>query len=240
MNRLLRLLRGKAPLVLDKVQRNRVDDWQHGRAAGGEASNGTLHRQARYVVADVETSGLNLRSDRLIAIGAVGVKAGLIDTTDAFEVVLRQEQASDTGNILIHGIGGMQQRGGVHPVEALLGFLEFLGDDTLVAYHAAFDEVMIARAMAEVLGLRFRPLWIDLAWILPRLYPEIHDGPASLDLWLDAFGIPVLVRHNALADALATAHLLQMVLPRAVRAGAVTPRGLAEMEKARRWLRQGG
>lgn len=239
MNWLVRLFRGEPAIALGEEQRRRRDAWRQRRAAAGEASQGMLHQQARYVVADVETSGLDMRNDRLIAIGAVAVKAGLIDPSDAFEVVLRQEQASATGNILIHGIGGMQQREGMNPVEGLLAFLEFLGDDVLVAYHAAFDAAMLGRSMDEVLDFRFRPLWIDLAWILPRLYPEIHDGPASLDLWLDAFDIPVLVRHNALADALATAQLLQLALPRASRAGAVTPHGLVAMEKARRWLMQG-
>lgn len=234
MNRLLRLLRGKPPLVLGEEQRRHRDDWRRGHAAAGD----TPHDLTRYVVADVEASGLDMRNDRLIAIGAVAVKGGLIDPTDAFEVVLRQDQASDMGNILIHGIGGTQQREGMLPVEALLGFLDYLGNDALVAYHAPFDAAMIGRAMEEFLDLRFRPLWIDLASILPELYPDIHADQGSLDLWLHAFDIPVLVRHNALADALATAQLLQMALPRATRAGAATPRGLAEMEKARRWLRR--
>ena len=239
MNWLSRLLHGKPAVALDGDALRRLEHWQQRCAATGDAAGELRHAQARYVVADVETSGLDVRRDRLISIGAVAVKSGLIDPGDAFEVVLRQEQASDTRNILIHGIGGMQQREGMDPVTALLGFLEFLGNDALVAYHASFDEVMIGRAMSDVLGLDFRPPWIDLAWILPRLCPEIHDGLADLDLWLDAFGIPVLVRHNALADALATAQLLQLALPRAARAGAVTPRRLLEMEKARRWLRQG-
>lgn len=234
MNRLLRLLCGKPPLVLEEAQRRRRDDWRRARAAPGD----TLHEKARYVVVDVEASGLDTRTDRLIAIGAVAVKSGLIDPADAFEVVLRQNQASDTDNILIHGIGGTQQREGMPPAEALLEFLDFLRGGVLVAYHAPFDAAMIGRAMDEFLDLRFRPLWIDLASILPELCPDTHADQGALDLWLQAFDIPVLARHNALADALATAQLLQVVLPRATRAGAATPRGLAEMEKARRWLRR--
>jgi len=234
MNRLLRLLCGKPPAVLVEAQRRRRDDWRRERTAARD----TPHDKTRYVVVDVEASGLDLRADRLIAIGAVAVKGGLVDPADAFEVVLRQDQASATDNILIHGIGATQQREGLPPVEALLGFLDFLGDGALVAYHAPFDAAMIARAMEEFLDLRFRPQWIDLASILPEVYPDIHADQSALDRWLHAFAIPVLARHNALADALATAQLLQMALPRAARVGAGSPQGLAELEKARRWLRR--
>ena len=87
-----------------------------------------LHGESRYVVVDVETSGLNLDKDRLIAIGAVALQSGKIALADSLEVVLQQERASDRGNILIHGIGAKAQTEGTPRVEALLDFLEYLGN----------------------------------------------------------------------------------------------------------------
>ena len=84
---------------------------------------------SRFVVVDVETSGLSLTKDRLIAIGAVAVVNGKIDLDDSFEVVLQQQVTSTKANILIHGIGGSAQTGGQAPIEALLAFLEYLGKD---------------------------------------------------------------------------------------------------------------
>jgi len=60
----------------------------------------------RYVVVDVETSGLDTRADRMIAIGAVGVERGQLRVGDTFAAVLRQRRANDADNILIHQIGG--------------------------------------------------------------------------------------------------------------------------------------
>lgn len=121
--------------------------------------------EARYVVVDVESTGLDLQKDRLIAIGAVAVVGGRIDLAQSFEVVLRQDQASSRANILIHGIGGAAQREGQPPVDALLDFLEFLGPSPLVAFHVAFDSTMIGRAMRAYLGINLKPPgWI---WPMP-------------------------------------------------------------------------
>ncbi|MGH8810916.1 MAG: exonuclease domain-containing protein, partial [Advenella sp.] len=93
--------------------------------------------ESRIVVLDVETSGLNLKKDTLIAIGAVAIERGRIMLDDAFDIVLRQEQISSKSNILIHGIAGGKQRSGIDPAEALMQILEYIGSDPLLAFHVA-------------------------------------------------------------------------------------------------------
>lgn len=163
---------------------------------------------ARYVVVDVETTGLDLNRDRLIAIGAVAVRGEQIVLSESFEVVLRQDQVSSKDNILIHGIGGEQQRQGLEPAEALLQFLEFLERSPLVAFHVTFDQTMINRAMKEYLGFKFKHPWLDLAYVMPALLPELAARYRALDEWSGHFQISNYARHSALADALATAQLL--------------------------------
>ena len=68
------------------------------------------HRQSRYVIVDVETTGLDLRRDTPIAIGAMSVSGGAIAFDDTYQVVLRQTTVSADANILIHGIGGNPTR----------------------------------------------------------------------------------------------------------------------------------
>ncbi len=121
------------------------------------------HLSQRYVVIDVETSGLNMKKDRLISIGALALVDGRLDFNDAFQVVLRQDQVSTHENILIHGIGGSAQSEGVEPAEALLAFVDYIGKAPLVAYHAFFDQAMIDKAMKEYLGTTLGQTWIDLA-----------------------------------------------------------------------------
>lgn len=192
--------------------------------------------QGRYVVVDVETSGLNLNKDRLIAIGAVAVTGGRIDLGDSFEIILQQEAVSDKENILIHGIGGTAQADGVPPVAALLEFLEYLGKSPLIAFHVTFDETMIRRAMKEFLGLEFKHPWVDLAYIAPALYPDLARRYRALDDWMGHFHINNYARHSALADALSTAQLLQVLAAGAAKKGARHLADLQNMEKAQRWV----
>ncbi len=198
------------------------------------------HFRTRYVVVDVEASGLNMVKDRLISIGAVAVSGGMIDLQDTFEVVLRQDEVSSHENILIHGIGGSAQRDGVEPAAALLAFLDFVGKAPLVAYHAEFDQSMIDRAARAHLGAALDLRWIDLAWVLPELFRERIDAQVQLDNWLGEFGIGNFLRHNAVADAYATAQLLQVALTRGAALGKETAQVFMDMEKARRWLRRAG
>lgn len=192
------------------------------------------HTRQRYVVVDTETTGVDLRRDRLIAIGAVGIDRGCIDFSDCFQTVLRQEKPSADTNILIHRIGGQMQLAGADPKEGMLAFLEYLGKSPLVAFRAEFDEAMLGHGMRSILGLPFRHPWIDLAFLLPALFPD--TGCTAFDEWLTHFGLGGAERHDALADALATAQLLQIALVAADKVGMTQTTHLIAMQKAQRWL----
>jgi DNA polymerase III subunit epsilon len=207
MNWLKHLLSRKKP-ALTPEQSERLAAWQ----ALPEADQRTPFEHSRFVVVDVETTGLNLMRDSLISIGAVSVVNKHIIMGDSFSVVLQQHKSSHKDNILIHGISGSEQRAGDDPVEALLSFLEYLGKSPLVAFHVAFDESMIQHAMHKYLGFSFKHRWLDLAYVLPSLNSRLRHSHRSLDDWSNYFSIRNDERHNAVADALATAHLLLIVM----------------------------
>lgn len=217
---------------LDPEAARRLAAWQ----ALTPASEPVRLDRHRFVVMDVETTGLSLARDHLIAIGAVAVKDGWIDLDDSFEVVLQQETSSARDNILIHGIGGTAQVGGIAPVEALLQFLEYLGRDPLIAFHVTFDETMTRRALKRNLGLNFRHTWLDLAYVAPGLYPELARKYHALDDWVEHFHIHNFARHSALADSLATAQLFLVTMRTARQKNIEDLKDLIELEKAQRWV----
>lgn len=191
----------------------------------------------RFVVADVETTGLQPYSDRLISIGAVVVERAVIRLSESFEVVFRQPQASNTANILIHGIDGTAQLAGLAPADAMLEFLDYAGAAPLVGYHADFDRVMINRAAGNSIGSKPVNDWLDLAFLAPAVFDTADtQSLQTLDDWLRRFDIHNHARHNALADALATAQLLQVVLAQAMTDGAHTLNDLMKIEQDQRWL----
>jgi DNA polymerase III subunit epsilon len=191
---------------------------------------------ARIVVVDVETSGLNPYSDSLLSIGAVAVNGGLVRLDQGFETVLRQEQPSDHGNILVHGIGGSDQLAGREPARALLDFLNFAGKDPLVGFNADFDRIAIERATRRALGIKPANTWLDLAVLLPALFPRRVAGARTLDDWARMFGIDNPARHNAVFDALATAQLLLVALAAASAKNVKTWAELIGLQRAQRWF----
>ncbi len=219
------------PARLTPAQATRLAAWR----AQPQAVLSTPFGQARYVVVDVETTGLNLMTDTLISIGAVAVVGGKISLADSFSVVLQQDRVSRKENILIHGISGKVQREGIAPPDALLDFLNYLGKAPLVAFHVAFDETMIRRAMRQYLNESFRHPWLDLAYLMPALHPTLARSHRVLDDWAGRFEIRNAARHNALADAMVTAQLLQVALARARTRNAADFAGLRDLEKAQRW-----
>ncbi len=177
---------------------------------------------ARLVVVDVETTGLDTERDHLLSIGAVAVRNQRIALHEQFERTLRRPTDGTVGGILIHGITPTQLATGCDPRQALADFLGFCDDSPLVAFHAPFDRRMLQRAIRLYLSHGFDPLFLDLAEIAPALLPDALPPNAGLDHWLSHFGLHASTRHNAAADALATAELLLVVLRHAQRRGIAT------------------
>ncbi len=193
-------------------------------------------RDVSWIVVDTESSGPDARHDRLLSIGACTVSGGHVVIGSGFEALLRQEQPSAADNILVHRIGGTAQLEGENPEWALAAFLDYARRHPLVAFHARFDATLLARALRNRLGLRFRALWVDAAHVATALFPQSHGETWGLDQWLAYFGIENYARHDALADAFSTAQLFLVLLERASSQGIGDARALIGMGRAQHEL----
>lgn len=196
--------------------------------------DGAAAAEARWVVVDVETSGLNLRADALLSIGGVAMRSdGAIVPADSLEILVRPEVASGRDNILVHGIGVAAQMAGAEPRQAAERFLDFVGACPILAFHAPFDRGFLARAVKAYVNQPFDNPWLDLAELAPVLDGAVRAQ--SLDDWLAHYGIPLDVRHSAAADAFATAQLAARLLTLARRQGARDFPALQRLARAARW-----
>jgi DNA polymerase-3 subunit epsilon len=186
----------------------------------------------RYVVVDVETSGLDVRRDSLMSIGAVEVVGGKLVVGRGFYGILRQERGSSRENILVHGIGSAQQQQGEPPGQLLMSFLEYVGTSPLVAFHSPFDQGFLRRAIRKWLGVRFTNPFLDLAWLLPGLFGAPKGKRWGLDDWMEQFGLRVANRHTADGDALAAAQLFLLAVPAARRRGLTSFQDLSRLARA--------
>ncbi|MGO9445911.1 MAG: PolC-type DNA polymerase III [Thiobacillaceae bacterium] len=223
---------GSRPPLLAK-EKHRTTQWRALRKPDLHSS----FEASRYVIVDVETSGLNPYRDSLIAIGAVAFVNGQILLNDAFEAVLRQAASSSPENILVHGIGGTGQSLGMDPAQALLDFLNYAGTAPLIGFHASFDEAVLHRAMKANLGINFHPPWLDIALLAPALKPTLAGQLQSLDDWTGHLSIGNFARHSALADAYSTAQLFLVCIGLSKQSyHAKCFADLATLEKAQRTL----
>jgi DNA polymerase-3 subunit epsilon len=191
----------------------------------------------RWVVIDVETTGLDSRTDELIAVAGVAMAAdGSIVPRDSLELVVRPLAPSGAENILVHGIGAAAQRGGAEPAQAMTELIAYVSTSPLVAFHAPFDRGFIERAVRQALDRPLDNPWLDLAKLAPALEPRV--AAQTLDEWLDHCGIEHDARHSAAADAFATAQLAAALLARARRQGATSFTDLQKLARSARWVRQ--
>jgi DNA polymerase III subunit epsilon len=213
---------------LDTALQSRIARWR----SLPEPHSGTRLEEARFVVLDVETTGLDIHKCDLLSVGLVPASLRGIDLGGLTEILVRKEHTRiDKNNLVVHGITPTESAGGIDTEEALISMLELVGRSWLIAFHADFDRNVLARVLRKHLGVKFQNTFLDMAWLLPALFPDSTRGLRALDDWLGHFHIPAPARHRASADALVTAELLLKALAEARRQGHGTIGKLLELAR---------
>jgi len=100
----------------------------------------------RFVIFDTETTGLDIISDRILSIGAIGIFNHNIDVADSLEIYLKQDQFK-AETVEIHGILKEGKLTKLSEAEAMEYFIAYIENAVLVAHHTAFDIEMINAAL---------------------------------------------------------------------------------------------
>ena len=177
----------------------------------------------RYVAVDVETTGVNLHRDCMVSLAAVRIFEGRILLAQIFNEMINPGREIPRASIKLHGIYPGRVAQARTDEEVFSDFLNFLGDDILVAHHAGFDLYFLNKIMKRKYGFGLQNLVLDTE----KLYREIVFLPLqppsraarfqsgySLDAIADHFAIEIQDRHTAMGDALATAMIFQRILAR--------------------------
>ena len=198
-------------------------------------------KSLRYVVLDLETTGLDLSSDRVISAAAFQVVEGRIPLGDVFSSLVNPVRAIPSASIKIHGIVPSMVAQAPSSAEVFDQFLRFLGTDILVGYHTRFDLHFLNVHMQQHYGFPLQNLVLDVQSMCRKIvFPSYlrscsikFSGNQDLDLMARHFGIEVYERHTALGDALATAMIFQHLLEELEKKGPGLLRDLLTTGKAR-------
>ena len=156
-----------------------------------------------YICFDLETTGLNANSDKIIEIGAVRVKDNEI--LDEFCTFVDPQMNIPERITEITGITSEMVKGAPSQKEALEKFMEFCGDSpVLIAHNANFD-VSFIKATCKKLGINFEFTYADSVPISRALIMSAKNH--KLDTIAKILKIPEFNHHRASDDARALAYI---------------------------------
>jgi DNA polymerase-3 subunit epsilon len=185
-----------------------------------------------YWSLDLETGGLDLRQNPILAVGMVPIRAGVIRLGEAFQSLVRPARGSaiSPASIPAHHLLRAEVSAAPPAAEVLREVDARIREGALLVHHASIDVAFLRRAYREN-GLRWpRPPVVDTALLLLQVArkerftrPDAPQPSLVLPEARRAVGLPDYAEHDALGDAVAAAELF-LVLRR--RLGARTLRDL--------------
>ena len=167
----------------------------------------------RYIVFDLETTGLSNASERIIEIGAVKVENGQI--IDSFDTFVDPEKAISPEITRLTSITNEMVAGAPTESEALEQFFHFCdGCDIFVAHNADFDMGFLRTAIRRC-GREEDPVQIDTLVMGRAMYPELRKH--KLDTLAEHMGVEQKHHHRADDDARVLAEIFLKMLDELVK-----------------------
>jgi DNA polymerase-3 subunit epsilon len=163
-----------------------------------------------WVALDCETTGLNVRTDEIISIGAVRIVGNRILTSERFEVLVRPERGVSPQSVRIHRLRARDVALGLPIDEAMKQLMHFIGSRPLVGYYLEFDVAMLNRAIFPLLGQGLPQPKIEVSALyydykIRQLMPYQQQANVSIDLRFNTLmqdlKLPLRDAHDALNDA---------------------------------------
>lgn len=174
--------------------------------AAAQPAPDTPWREAQWCAVDLELTGLDSRSDEIIAIGAVPVSEGRLILGEALYTLARPDRPPRTPAVLVHKLRSADLASAPPLSEAIELLLDLLAGRVPVFHTAIVERSFLGR---ELRRRRLRlPVDADTE-ALGRRWLRERDGTAPAGLSLERLarllGQPGEPPHHALGDALTTA-----------------------------------
>ena len=177
--------------------------------------------QLAFTVVDCETTGLHVEAgDRLVAVAAVRIDHAKVRTEDTFDMLTNPGRRIPEVSREIHGISDEMVADAPPPPEVVAAFARYADDSVIVGHHLGFD-LGFLQPVAGRAGAKLPEYGIDTMLLSAVLFTtaDTHHG---LDALCQRLGVPIIGRHTALGDSLATAEALVRMMPMLATRGITT------------------
>ena len=156
------------------------------------------------VALDLETTGLNPKTDRILEIGAAKIVDG--EVTDTYSVFVNGGKKIPEFVVNLTGITDEMAAGGLPTREAMEGFLDFCGDAVILGHNILFDYSFLKRNAVN-LGYTFEKEGIDTLQIARKFLGELPSR--SLGALCEHYEILQEKQHRAYEDAISAYRLYE-------------------------------
>jgi DNA polymerase-3 subunit epsilon len=161
-----------------------------------------------WVALDCETTGLDVRHDQIVSIGAVRIVGHRLLTSQRLELLVRPERSLKVASMRVHRLRERDVAQGLDPRQAMRVLLDFIGSRPLVGYYLEFDVAMLNREIWQMLGVRLPQPKIEVSAMYYD-YKRRQMPARVLDQTIDLrfatimsdLGLPLREAHDALNDA---------------------------------------
>jgi DNA polymerase-3 subunit epsilon len=164
-------------------------------------------RAARFLVVDVETTGLDPARDEIVSFAGLPVEHGRVLAAAAVGGLVHPDAAPAPASMTIHGLRAADLAAAPGAEEALAPLAAAMRGRTPVA-HAAWVERAFLRRPLGALGTRLPRRMVDTALLWRLLCIQRGDGDpgwCALSTVAEGLGLPAHRPHVAEGDALTTA-----------------------------------
>jgi len=165
-------------------------------------------KDTKFCVIDLETTGLNTKTDEMIAFACVPVQELKLLVNNAYYTLVKPEKYN-INSMKYHGISIDDLKNAPTFKEVAYKILETL-DGIIVGHSVEFDYRFLKRSFKKI-GIKFKKNIIDIVLIEKWLAKKNND--IELDLTIEGlmnrYGLNDYYRHNAFADAFFTAQIFQ-------------------------------
>ncbi|HJS23897.1 MAG TPA: exonuclease domain-containing protein [Pyrinomonadaceae bacterium] len=172
-------------------------------------SHSRLLKDLDFVVVDVEATGAKMPPNRLIELGAYRIRRGRI--VDKFVSLVNPEIPIPRFVASLTGISNEMVRRAPVFAEVAPQWLNFVSDSVLVAHNAPFDTSFLNHEISRVYPAhRMVNPHLCTVRLSRRAFPDLSNH--RLETIANHFCIPIVSRHRAGSDALATAEIFLVLL----------------------------